>query len=36
MPGSRLKSITSVVKKEIVTLTRDDVVLRDGTNDKQK
>jgi hypothetical protein len=34
MPGSRLKSITNAVKKEIATPNRDDViVVWGGTND---
>jgi DNA phosphorothioation-dependent restriction protein DptG len=34
MPGSRLKSITNAAKKEIATLTRDDViVVWGGAND---
>jgi hypothetical protein len=33
MPGSRLKSITNAAKKEIATLTRDDVIVMwGGTN----
>jgi hypothetical protein len=37
MPGSKLKSITNTVKKEIATLTRDDViVVLGGTNDIDK
>jgi hypothetical protein len=34
MPGSRLKSITNAVKKEIANLTRDDgIVVWGGSND---
>jgi hypothetical protein len=34
IPGSRLKSVTNAAKKEIATLTRDDViVLWGGSND---
>jgi hypothetical protein len=37
MPGPRLKSVTNAVKKEIATLTRDDViVVWGGANDRQK
>jgi hypothetical protein len=27
MPGSRLKSVTNTAKKEIATLTKDDVIM---------
>jgi hypothetical protein len=37
MPGLRLKSITNVAKKEIATLTRDDVIVMwGGTNNIDK